>query len=86
MLFFEIAFGWCRGLETGRPGEAAGGGQFGKASLVFASEVWIRAHGQATGCVTRQFETGNLGSGRLGKAVEAGRLERQFWFGRLESG
>ena len=36
--------------------------------------VWVRAQGQATGRVTRQFETGSLNTGRLGDEVVAGSL------------
>ena len=44
-------------------------------------EVWVRAHGQATGCVTRQFETGSLNTGRSGKEVVAGSLGVAAWDG-----
>ena len=75
MPIFVIAF---RDKQFGnRPfGQGSCGRQLGKAALELAFEVWVRAHGQATGCVTRQFETGNLGTGRLGKAVEAGSSEK----------
>ena len=73
-------------LGMSQLGQGSWGRQFGKAALDLAFEVWVRAHGQATGCVTRQFETGNLGTGRLGKAVGAGSLERQLCFSRLKSG
>ena len=74
------------GLRQASWEQAVWARQFGKAALLLALGTWVRAQGQATGCVTRQFETGNLGTGRMGKAVGAGSLERQLWFWRLESG
>ena len=61
-------------LGMSQLGQGSWDRQFGKAVLDLAFEVWVRAHGQATGCVTRQFETGNFGNrpfgqGSLGQAV-----------------
>ena len=72
MPFFEIAFGCCMGEPTGW-----------EMVMMF---LWVRAQGQATGSVTREFETSNLGTGRLGKAAGAGGSARQLWFLRWESG
>ena len=63
-------------------GQGGWGRRFVKAALVFALEVWVRAQGQATGCVTREFEACSLGTGRVGTGRLGRQFARQLWFWR----
>ena len=69
-------------------GQGGWGRRFGKAALVFALEVWVRAQGQATGCVTRGCETGiwvqAVWARQLGQAVWKGSFG--FGVGMLDKG